>query len=345
MKKLIALMLLASFIFLSLVSCSSESDSHKEGYYTRTQRNETGRLSVSLSRVSKGENDEEIYLEDEELKKIYTEALDVFESAYYFISANSENGPLEDVNAAVNKVFDMDSSLLNEISLAIELQGLTDGMYDPSYGSLTAVLKENTSPDSTSIEEALSHTGCDKITLSDSTLIKSDAALAIDLYALADGYALSKVVDFLKETPVSYGTVTYNGIAGVFGKKPDGEPFLVDIGDGTENGRDGSFQITDGYVALVSKSFGQAFDLTDGILEPCLEKSAVYCSDARIAAVLSSIAYSHGSEALLSLYEKEGLSFEAVLTEKDLSKTFTKNAKENGLYLEETAPADSNSVK
>ncbi len=338
MKKLISLILSATLIFLCLVSCS-DSNTQKEGYYTRTQRNETGRLSISLSRTSKDEKAE--YLEDEELKKIYNEALEVFKDAYYFISSDSESSPIADINAPVNTVFDMDSALLDEIRFAIELQGLTEGKYDPSCGTLCALLKENASPDSTAIEEALTHTGCDKITISDTTLIKSDAALAIDLYALADGYAISKVVDFLKESKVLYGTVTYNGIAGVFGKKPDGEPFLVDIGDGTENGRDGAFQISDGYVALVSESFGQTFDVVDGVLEPSLEKSAVYCSDARVAAVLSSIAYTFGSDTLLSLYDKEGLSFEAVLTEKDFSKTFTVNAKENDLYTEETVPADS----
>ena len=218
-------------------------------------------------------------------------------------------------------------------------------MYDPSCGSLATLLKDSSSPDVTAVEEALSHTGCDKLTVSESAIEKSDVALMIDLYALADGYALSKVIDFLKESKVAYGTVTFNGIAGVFGQKTDGEKFLVDIGDGTENGRDGAFQITDGYVALVSKSFGQTLDVTDGVLEPSLEKSAVYCSDARVAAVLSSIAYTYGSDALLSLYEKEGLSFEAVLTEKDLSKTFTEHAKENELYAEQTLPSDSESVQ
>lgn len=344
MKKLVALILSVTFVFLCFSSCSG-NEAEKDEYYTRTQRNETGRLSLSLSRVAKEGTDDEKYLEDETLKEIYSEALEIFNSAYYFISSDSESSPLTDVNAPVTTVFDMDSAILDEISFAAELHGLTDGMYDPSCGALTALLKENSSPDTTAVEEALAHTGCDKITISDTTLVKADAALAIDLYALADGYALSKVVDFLKESKVAYGTATYNGIAGVFGEKPDGEPFLVDIGDGTENGRDGAFQITEGYVALVSKSFGQTFDLTDGVLEPCLEKSAVYSSDARVAAVLSSVAYTYGSDSLLSLYEKEGLSFEAVLTEKDLSKTFTKNAKESDLYTEETEPADSSAEK
>ncbi len=342
MKKLISLILSLASLFLCLASCS-DSSAQKEGYYTRTQRNETGRLSISLSRTASGEDKDDKYLDEEELKEIYNEALDVFNSAYYFISTDSESSAFNVINAPVSTVFDMDTALLSEISFAIELNGLTEGRYDPSCGTLISLVKKDSSPDSTAIEVALSHKGCDKISLSDTTLTKADTALAIDLYALADGYAISKVVDFLKESRVSYGTVTYNGIAGVFGEKPDGEPFLVDIGDGTENGRDGAFKITDGYVALVSDSFGQAFDIDDGVLEPALEKAAVYTDDARIAAVLSSIAYTYGSDALLSLYEKDGLSFEAVLTEKDMTKTYSENAMAMNLYSEETAPAESTS--
>ena len=340
MKKLIALILSASFIFLCLVSCSGET-AHEEGYYTRTQRDEMGRLSISLSRTTI-ENE---YLEDEELKSIYNEALDVFEDAYCFIFADYSEGAIKDINAAVNTVFDIDPLLLEEISAAIQLSEICDGMYDPSYGALTSLLKKSSTAEAAEIEEALSHTGCDKIEIGDTTLKKADSALMIDLYALADGYAIGKVIDFLKDSPVAYGTVTYDGIAGVFGTKPDGEPFLVDIGDGTENGRDGSFKITEGYVALTSKSFGQTFDLTDGVLDHSIEKAAVYSKDPKIAAVLSSIAYSYGSDALLSLYEKDELSFEAVLTEKDGSKVFTDNAESGDLYTEETVPEEGSSAK
>ena len=150
----------------------------------------------------------------------------------------------------------------------------------------------------------------------------------IDLCSYRDGYALSATCEYLKESDCAFGAITFNGIAGVFGKKADGSLFSVEIG----NGADGTFNISDGYVALVNEDFGIAYDHTDGKLEPKLLRAAVYAADAEAAAILASVGYVHGSDALLSLYEKESLVFEAVLTENDGTEIFTKKAKDSNLY-------------
>lgn len=325
-KKIISLLLASVFVLLCLFSCGKAAE---QNYYSRTQRNEYGRFSVTLSRLSK----EKETLSEEELKAVYNGAVDAFEKAYAFLSTK---GNLSHVNNAVNNVFDVDKKLIEQVKGAIKLGSLTEGLYEPCGGSLTALYKTGTAPEKAAVDEALLHVGSDKLTVSDTSVEKTDPLCQVDLYAYADGYALSAAIEYLKKSPVLYGTVTFNGIAGVFGEKPDGEPFLVDISDGTETGKDGSFSVTDGYVALVTKDFGSSYDFSDGFIEADLEKAAVYSADAKTAAVMASVAYAHGSDALLELYKKKELSFEAVLTDKKGNEIYTKNAKDGTLYIPET---------
>lgn len=320
MKKIFSLLLSAILIILCLPSCEKAEE---QGYFTRTLRDERGRLSVSLSRDSK----EGSPLSDEELKKIYNETCETFAKAYDFLD-NKEKSDISAINAPVKSVFDIDKNLISEIEKAIEISALTDRLYEPCGGALTKVIAKTGSPSDPEIDEALLHIGSDKFVFSENSIEKSDPEAMIDLYCYRDGYALKAACEYLKESICAYGTVTFNGIAGVFGEKPNGELFSVEIG----NGADGTFNISDGYVALVNEDFGMAYDYADGKLDPGLTRATVYAADAETAAILASVGYVHGSGALLSLYEKEGLVFEAVLTEKDGTETFTKKAESTSLY-------------
>ena len=176
--------------------------------------------------------------------------------------------------------------------------------------------------------EALSHTGADKFEFSKTSVKKSDTEAMIDMGALCDGYALDAACDFLDDCISAFGTVTFNGIAGVFGKKGEGETFSVEIG----NGEDGVFNIKNGYVALVSADFGKACDFKDGVIDTDVQHIAVYASDARVAAVIASVGYANGSGSVTALYGRDGLSFEAVILKEDGKEVYTKNAKSNELY-------------
>ena len=318
MKKILAMTLFVIFILTCLVSCDSAIE---EEYFQRTNRNSIGRLSVSLSTLSKDGTP----LSQEELKKIYTDALDTFTKAYEFLSDSSE---LTTVNAEADVVLDTDKELIQHIKTAFGYSDMTEGLYQPCGGTVTELFEKGRTPDEKQLKKALSHIGCDKIEIAQKNIKKSDPLCKLDLYAYCDGYALSRVCEFLKDTPVAYGTVTFNGIAGVFGKKPEDKPFAVEIG----NGDDGIFNITDGYVALVTEGFGSSYDFSDGILDPALEKAAVYSPDARTAAVVASVGYAHGSDIILELYENKELKFEAVLKEKDGNETFTEKADNSSLY-------------
>ncbi|MBQ8914754.1 MAG: FAD:protein FMN transferase [Clostridia bacterium] len=323
MKKFISFSMAVILALFCLVSCAPAGADKEEGYYTRVLRSEMGRLCISLSTKAK----DGTVLPEEKLKEIYDSACTAFAEGYRFLTED-EGSQLSAINANIPTVLDIDKKLLEEIGRAMDFSALTDGLYDPTAGSLTALLRSKNSPQSDELKDALSHVGSDKLTFSEKIITKADPLTRLDLYSWRDGYALRCACEYLKETETAFGTVTFNGIAGVFGEKPDGETFSVELG----NGKSGVFNITDGYVALVCEGFGSAYDLSEGTLDPALSRCAVYAPTAEHAAVLASVGYSAGSDALLGLYEKEELTFEAVITEKDGKEVFTKNAKGSDLY-------------
>ena len=321
MKRIFSLILALLLIILPLASCTEEPV--EAGYFTRTKRDGAGRFSVSLWKSDKDGNP----IPENELEKIFDEAYSVFGKAYDFLSSDAKS-KLSAINAEARTVLDVDKKLIGEIKYASELSEKCDGLYEPFGGALTSLLKKNPSPEKKELAEAISHMGKDKLLISNTTVEKLDKKAMIDLGALCDGYALQAACDYLDDCISAYGTVTFNGIAGVFGKKPEGEAFSVEIG----NGEDGIFNITDGYVALVSKDFGKSFDYKDGVIDTDVQHIAVYASDARVAAVIASIGYANGADAVTSLYKKDDLTFEAVILKKDGKEVYTEKARIEELY-------------
>ncbi|MBQ4066279.1 MAG: FAD:protein FMN transferase [Clostridia bacterium] len=325
MKRFLSTLIALAITISLLAACSpSEAD---DSYFSRIKRDGSGRLSVSLSHTSK----EGSPLSERELEEIYEEACTVFSDARALLST-ANAGPLCALNAPVETVFDIDPVIIEEIQNAFRLSELTDGLYQPAGGVLTSAIRSGNAPDHAVLALASTHMGTDKFEFSSDRLTKLDPHAQIDLAAYADGYALSAIIDYLKGSTVAYGTVTFNGIAGVFGEKPDGSPFSVEIGEG----EGGSLSITDGFVALNSENFGTAYDYSDGVIEPTVNTCLVYSASAVECATLASVGYAHGSDALISIYEKRSLSFAAVFVDLEGEIICTENAEAMGLFSPQT---------
>ncbi len=329
MKRIFSAILALLLIVLPLSSCNQEPE--EAGYFTRTKRDGNGRFSVSLWGADKDGSP----ISEKELEKIFDDSYKAFKDAYDFLKTEAGSN-ISALNANVETVLDVDKKLISEIKYATELSDKCDGLYEPCGGSLTSLLKKSDAPTKEELDEALSHVGADKFDFDKTSVKKADPAAMIDLGALCDGYALRAACDFLKDSISAYGTVTFNGIAGVFGKKPDGASFSVEIGDG----QDGVFNITEGYVALVSKDFGKTYNFSAGVIDTDVQHIAVYASDARVAAVIASVGYAYGSGSVPVLYDREGLDFEAVILKKDGNEVYTKNAKTEELYTPITTAAE-----
>jgi len=328
-SRCVSLFLAVIFVLFSLTSCF---DSDESEYFVKTRRDSTGRLSISVSRAGKDGS----RLSEKELYAIYDGACSSFDTSYSELSPDDAS-ELSLFNAEFETIFDIDPAVTEEVLYAFRLSELTDGLYEPCGGTLTSLLEADAAPDEKALHEALSHVGTDRFSIADGCLKKSDPLARLDLGAVRDACALRDTVEYLKSTECAYSTVSFNGIAGVFGEKADGSPFCISLGSGSG----GSFNIKEGYVALVSENFGTATDFKDGKLDSPIRCATVFSPDARIAASLAGVAYVNGAQCLLSIYEKGELPFEAVLTQKNGSSVYTPSATKDQLYVPETAAEES----
>ncbi|MBR6675941.1 MAG: FAD:protein FMN transferase [Clostridia bacterium] len=327
MKRIAVLFLTVVILFSALSSCGIA----RGEYFVRTRRDGMGRLCISLARVDKDGK----HLSDEKLHTIYEDACRIFSDTYNDLSDVPESG-LYLFNVEFDTVLDIPKGIGDAAGYAINLSQMTEGLYEPCAGTVSALIKKDPTPSKKALEDALSHVGTEHFSIDGDVLKKSDPKAKLDLGPLRDAYALKAAVEHLTNSRCAYGTVTFNGTAGVFGKKADESPFEVKL----SSGHPGVFNITEGYVSLVSEHFGTAFDFSDGVTDPALECAAVYSLDPRVSCAMAAVAYVNGSDSLMEVYRKGELSFEAALTEKGGGLTLTKYADKNGLFVPEINEAE-----
>ena len=332
MKKTIALFLSVIMLLAAFSSCANDEGE----YFVRTRRDDMGRLCVSLSRVDKDGKK----IKDDRLTDLYEETCSAFSAVYNELSDIPQSS-LCVINSEFDTVLDIPEGVGDATGYAFDLSELTDGLYEPCAGTVSHLIENNPEPSEEELADALSHAGRENFRLSGNVLKKEDPLAKLDLGPLRDAYALKAAVEHLKKSECGYGSVTFNGAAGVFGQKADGTPFQVSL----SSGYPGTFNITEGYVSLVSEDFGHTFDFTDGVTEATVECAAVYSADPRVSCAMASLAYIYGTDRLMDIYRKGELSFEAALTEKDGSLTLTKYAERDGLFTPETEALETEETK
>lgn len=326
-------LLCAAVMLFSLCACSGEE---MEEYYENSYDTGTDVISVHFAydTMEEDEKGEKIYFTDSELEKIFTECCNIYADALRAVDHTDPSSILYEINQPVNAVFDVDAEIAELLDRALTIAGVTDGYYQPVFGSVTQLLKENPQPEQTLLDEALSHTGTDKITIEGTSVYKTDPLSQVDLTGLRNGYALEKIIAYLEESPVVYGFVTLGNSAGVFGTKPKEDPFEIGIlADEDEASIEGYVHASTGYVFVASDAIGGAMDYSDGSpANSDLTKVAVMSEDAVAADALAHALYVMGYEAGQELYTSGEISFEAVFFLDDGTVEVTDGAYRAGIY-------------
>ncbi len=149
-----------------------------------------------------------------------------------------------------------------------------------------------------------------------------------DLGGIAKGEAEQRVVEYLKDSGVGYGVISFGGNIAVFGTKPDGKPFSVGIRDPYDtSGVICTVSLDSGYVS-VSCGYERYYEI-DGeryhhIIDPAtcfpaeggLDSVAVITKDADNAGALgdalATAFFVAGESAARELYASGTFDFEAV---------------------------------
>ncbi len=158
--------------------------------------------------------------------------------------------------------------------------------------------------------------------------------MAIDLGAVAKGYASQRLIELLSAQGVASAIVSLGGNVQTLGSRPDGSPWRVAVRDPLDvDGMVGVVSVTD--TAVVTSGGYQRYFEQDGvryhhILDPStglpansgLLSATVVCADGTTADGLSTALFVLGKERALELWRTRG-DFEAILVGEDRVVTVT----------------------
>jgi thiamine biosynthesis lipoprotein len=173
--------------------------------------------------------------------------------------------------AAGREAVSVSASTFAVIESALHYAGLTGGAFDPTVGGLVRLWDIRTDrqavPADETIQELLPAVGYGGISLDNEreTVALLDGTTALDLGAIAKGYAADIAADTLRESGVRTAIIDFGGNILALGTKPDGSPWRVGVQDPLE--RRGSFLgiIETTASAIVTSGTYERFFEVDGV--------------------------------------------------------------------------------
>ncbi len=234
MKKLLLLFLTLT-LTLPLSSCQK----------TEEPRTQTAFLMDTFLTIT-------LYPGGEDDQTLFTEAFALARAIEDKTSRTKEGSEIYAFNQAAES-YTFSEEVADLIARTLALSEVTGGAYDITTAPLSELWNIKNGgpvPSEEELADALSHVGYEKLTLTGTTLVKSDPAVKIDLGSAAKGYALGKICDYLKEHD-ALALVNFGGSIGFTGQKADGSPWRVSIRSPFFPDKSaGSFTLTEGYVAV-----------------------------------------------------------------------------------------------
>ncbi len=132
-----------------------------------------------------------------------------------------------------------DAMLYEVLTKAREISEATGGAFDVTVMPLVNAWgfgpEKEHAPSDAEVARLLRHVGYRKITLRpDSTIVKADPAVTIDLAAIAKGYGVDRIARLLREHGVRNYMVEIGGEVVTKGRNPKGEPWKIGVSNPQE---------------------------------------------------------------------------------------------------------------
>jgi FAD:protein FMN transferase len=131
----------------------------------------------------------------------------------------------------------IDPELLTLIAGGLKVARETDGVFDPTVGPLSLLWHfsggDPRLPGETEISEALARVGWNRVgvDVEAGTVQLPERGMALDLGAIAKGYALDRAADVMRQSGVSGGLVNAGGDVAAVGEKEPGKPWRIGVRD------------------------------------------------------------------------------------------------------------------
>ncbi|MCQ2285733.1 MAG: FAD:protein FMN transferase [Bacteroidales bacterium] len=148
-----------------------------------------------------------------------------------------------DTNSLISKINKGEVAIVNDdfqkiFALSKEAHQLTDGAFEPTIAPLVNLWGFGRTPaaqDATLyLDSILDFVGFDKVILKEDTIIPSDLRIILDFNAIAKGFAVDKVTEFLQAKGYDNCLVDIGGEVKASGSK-NGEPWRVGIQEPTQD--------------------------------------------------------------------------------------------------------------
>ncbi|MDR0755243.1 MAG: FAD:protein FMN transferase [Prevotellaceae bacterium] len=207
-----------SFLFILLIFIFASCSNNKEKKYT----------SISGKALGTFYN---ITYFDENNKNLQAEIDAVLNRINMSLSVYNPNSIISKVNQNIDT--ELDDYFKNVFAAAKYFYEITDGTFDISASPLFSAWgfgfgnKEKITPEL--IDSLKQFTGMEKITMTDEKIIKSDIRVNINANALAKGYAVDVVADFLLSQKIENFLIEIGGEIVVKGKNQNNEKWKIGI--------------------------------------------------------------------------------------------------------------------
>ncbi|MCB2208122.1 MAG: FAD:protein FMN transferase [Bacteroidetes bacterium] len=142
------------------------------------------------------------------------------------------------VNEA-DTAIEIDEFFIDNFKIAREVAEKTKGAFDPTVGNLTRAwgfgFDASKNVDKHIIDSILEYTGYRKVHIKNNSFIKDDRRISIDFNAIAQGYSVDLIGNFIEEKGIDNYLVDIGGEVKAKGNKPDGTEWKVGIEKPAEN--------------------------------------------------------------------------------------------------------------
>jgi len=230
--------------------------------------------------------------------------------------------------------FKASDELFNIIDISLKLSKQYGNSVDISSGALTrlwGVSSENPRvPSESEILKAVKTTGHEKISLNEETKeISLQSGTEIDLGSVAKGYACDKLKEIYEDSNVSCAIASLGSSSLLYGKKPDGSEFSVEIKNPDGGAALGviktgeTFLSTSGgyerFFEVNGKKYCHIFDVSTGYpAESGLTSVTVLCDSGIKSDFLSTLIFIEGKDGLKKHLSAKDYSIVAVTDDKKI---------------------------
>lgn len=175
-----------------------------------------------------------VTLYEPDSERLLDECMELAEYYEKLLSANMEGSDIWKINHSTGHPVTVNDDTLTLLHAALSYARLSDGLVDPTIGSLSGLWNfgsdnQEIVPDPQLIRQALTHVDYRMIQIKDNQVTLADENAQIELGFIAKGFIGDKIKEFLISKGVTSALINLGGNVVALGSRPDGTPFHIGI--------------------------------------------------------------------------------------------------------------------